>query len=259
MILAINVGNTHTVFGAIDGKNVVKPVMELKTDINQTAYGYAAEMAQIFTLSDIDVSKFEGAILSSVVPPVTEVLKKAVKTLAGLDTVVVGAGVKTGLHIMIDDPGTIASDLVATAVAAKEEYPLPCVIVDMGTATTLTVVDEKGRYIGGSIMPGVGVSLKALAAGASLLPDIDVSKPKKAVASSTVDSMKSGVVYGFAGAVDGILDRFDVELGREPASVVTTGGIASVICPHCKREIQVDEDLLLKGLGIIYAKNKQTK
>lgn len=257
MILAINVGNTHIVFGLVDGKRILKPVMDIKTDRNRTAFEYASEIKQILSLGCFDTADIEGAIISSVVPPMTHIIKSAVKRLTGLDALIVGAGVKSGIHILTDDPGSVASDLVATAVGAKEEYSLPCVIVDMGTAATLTVVDENGRFIGGSFMPGINLSLSALSEEASLLPRIELLPPKKAIASSTVECMRSGVIYGYAGAIDGIIDKFSEELGREPASIVTTGGIAELVCGFTKRKTVNDSDLLLKGLGLIYSKNKR--
>ncbi len=256
MILAIDAGNTHTVFGCVHENNAVDPVLRIATDRAETQYGYAAKLKQIFELCGVDTAQFDGAILSSVVPPVTDVLAQAVKLITGLDTLVVGAGLTTGLHISIDDPGTVAADLVATAVAAKEEYPLPCVVIDMGTATTLTVVDEAGRYIGGAILPGVGISMNALTEDTSLLPRIEVTPPQRTIATNTVDSMKSGIVYGTAGAIDGLLDRFAQQLGREPASVVTTGGLGELICRHCRHSIRYDSELLLKGLGILWNRNR---
>jgi type III pantothenate kinase len=145
---------------------------------------------------------------------------------------------------------------VATAVAAKNAYPLPCIIIDMGTATTVTVVDSKGRYIGGAIMPGVRLSMRALADGTSLLPNIEITPPQKTIASNTIDCMKSGIIYGSAGALDGILDHYIEELGGSVGSIVATGGLASTICPMCRHEIILDNNLLLKGLHVIYMKNK---
>ena len=256
MILAVNIGNTHITFGLVDGKSISDPVMNIKTDRKKTAFEYASEIKQIFTLCGFEKVKIDGCIISSVVPPMTNIMKKALKLLTGLEALVVGAGVKSGIHIYTDDPGSVAGDLVAMAVGAKEEYELPCVIIDMGTATTLTVIDEKGRFIGGAFMPGVNLSLDTMNEGTSLLPKIDLAKPKKAIASSTVDCMRSGVVYGYAGAVDGIVDKFAEELGREPATVVTTGGVADFICQYTKRKTVTDENLLLKGLACIFEKNR---
>lgn len=257
MILAIDVGNTHTVFGCVDDSGRAAPVFRVSTDRQETDYGYAAKIKQILQLGGVDTEAFAGSVLSSVVPPVTDVMARAVQLLTGARPLVVGAGLKTGLHIAMDDPGTVAPDLVATAVAAKEYYPLPCVIIDMGTATTLTAVDERGRYIGGAILPGVGISMDALAQSTSLLPRIELGAPKQPIATNTVDSMKAGVLYGTAGAIDGILDRFAEQLGREPASIVTTGGLAKSVCAHCRHDVLCDEDLLLKGLWLIWQKNRK--
>ncbi len=257
MILTIDCGNTHITVGCVSEGGEVHTSFRIPTDKRETEYGYAAKLSQILALQSTDASDFDGAVISSVVPTLTDVLVRAVRLMTGKNALVVGAGVKTGLHICINDPGTVASDLVAAAVAAKESYPLPCIIVDMGTATTLTVVDEKSRYIGGAILPGVGLSLGALAEGTALLPDVDLHAPRSAIAVNTVESMRSGIVYGTAGSVDGLIDRFEAELGHPAATVVATGGIAPVIAPHCKHDMILDEDLLLKGLWIIWQKNQK--
>ncbi|MBQ2734788.1 MAG: type III pantothenate kinase [Clostridia bacterium] len=258
MILAIDSGNTHVTFGCVDeASQKTSQVFRLSTDRTETEYGYASKIKQVLDLCGVDAKGFDGAIISCVVPPLTDVLVRAVRILTGLDAAVVGAGIKTGLHICINDPGTVASDLVAAAVAAKEEYPLPCVIVDMGTATTLTVVDERGRYIGGAILSGVGLSMGALADGTALLPHIELSPPRSVIAANTVDSMKSGILYGTAGAIDGLLDRFATELGQEPASIVATGGMSALVCPYCRHSITLDDTLLLRGLALIWRKNQK--
>ena len=257
MILAIDCGNTHITVGCIREDGNVASSFRIPTDKRETEYGYAAKLNQIFELQKIEATAFAGAVISSVVPTLTDVLVRAVRLITGKSALVVGAGVKTGLHICINDPGTVASDLVAAAVAAKETYPLPAIIVDMGTATTLTVVDEKSRYIGGAILPGVGLSLSALAEGTALLPDVDLHAPKSAIAVNTVESMRSGIVYGTAGSIDGLIDRFEAELGQPAATIVATGGIAPVIAPHCKHGMVLDEALLLKGLWIIWQKNQK--
>ena len=255
MILAVNAGNTHIVFGCLEKGKDVERMLKLPTDMKETAVGYAARMKQSLELVGIDPALIEGSIISSVVPPLTEVLNEAIFLLSGVLPLIVGAGIKTGLHILIDDPGSIASDLVAMAVAAKEKYSLPCIILDMGTATSLVCVNESGKFIGGAIMPGVSISMEALSRQASLLPRFELKKPKKVIASSTVDSLCSGALYGSAGAIDGILDRFAEELGNEPATIVSTGGVAKVLAPFCRHQWVEDETLLLRGLGIIYFKN----
>ena len=262
MILAIDTGNTHTVIGCIHANGEIVEIMRIESNLYKTEYEYAASIKLVLELNGVDLSEIEGAVISSVVPPLTVVLKKAVKIVTGVDSLVLGAGVKTGLPIVIDDPGTIAADLVATAVAAKEYYPLPCIIIDMGTATTVTVVDSKGRYIGGAIMPGVSLSMNALTAGTSLLPKIELTPPNKVIASNTVECMKSGIIYGAAGAIDGVLSRFTEALqagGDEEWSIVATGGVASTICPCCRHDIILDDNLLLKGLHIIWEKNRRYK
>lgn len=258
MILAIDTGNTHTVLGCVDDRNEVVQTVQISTLIGGTAYEYAVKIRSILELADIDPAGFEGCIISSVVPLVTPVLVKAVKLITGLDSVVLGAGVKTGLDIRLDDPGTIAGDLVATAVAAKEEYPLPAIIIDMGTATTITVVDAAWSYLGGCIMPGTGISLEALTKETSLLPSIEFTAPKKVIGTNTIDCMKGGIVYGSAGALDGVIDRYTEQLG-EVKTIVATGGLGRIIAPFCRHEIIIDNRLLLKGLGHIYRKNKEAQ
>lgn len=259
MLLALDTGNTHTILGCINEQNEVVSTVQLSTNINETAYEYAIEMKSIMELAGINPKGFEGAIISSVVPQVNVVLSKAVNLITGQMPVIVGAGVKTGLNIRLDDPGTIAGDLVATAVAAKEEYPLPAIIIDMGTATTITVVDAKGDYIGGCIMPGTGISLDALTRETSLLPSIDYSAPKKVISTNTVDAMKSGIIYGSAGALDGVVDRYIEALGGRVGSILATGGMGRLIAPYCRHDITVDNRLLLKGLGYIYRTNETAR
>ncbi len=257
MILAIDCGNTHVTFGCVADDCTVCSVFRISTDRSETEFGYAAKINQILNLQKIDLALLEGAVISCVVPPVTDVLIRAVRLLLHTEPLVLGAGVKTGMHICINDPGTVASDLVAAATEAKESYPLPCVIVDMGTATTVTAVDEKGRFIGGAIYPGVGISLEALSDHTALLPSVEITPPRTAIAANTADCMRSGIVYGSAGAVDGLLDHFEQSLGGKPASVVATGGIAHLIYSYCRHEMTLDETLLLRGLKRIWDKNNK--
>lgn len=256
MILAIDCGNTHITLGCVDQSNMPSAVFRIPTDRRETEFGYAVKIKQALELAGVSPSSFEGAVLSSVVPPVTDTLSGALRLVIGKDALIVGAGIKTGLHIGTNDPGAVASDLVATAVAAKALYPLPCIIADMGTATTVTVVDSGGRFIGGAILPGVGISLDALSQSAALLPHIDVRPPLSPIGANTVDCMKSGIVFGAAGAVDGLIDRFEEALGSSAGSIVATGGLCQLISPHCRHRMTVDETLLLKGLGMIWYKNK---
>ncbi len=258
MILAVDIGNTYIVLGAVDGQCKVVQTVQMKTDPNETAYEYAVRMKQILSLTGIEPGCFDGAIVSSEVPWLTVVLLKAVRLVTGHDAVLVGAGVKTGLNIRLDDPGTITGNLVAAAVAVKEEYPLPAFIFDMGTATSVVAVDRSGNYLGGAIMPGVGLSMDALTKGTSLLPSIDFDVPKKIIGTNTVDAMKSGIVYGSAGAVDGIIDRFREELGN-PETIIATGSMGRLVAPHCRHSIVIDNRLVMKGLGYIYYKNLESR
>ena len=262
MILAIDTGNTHTVIGCISSEGEIIQINRIESNPNKTEDEYAAGIKIVLEMGSVDLRDLEGAVISSVVPPLTVVLKRAVKTITGIDALVIGAGIRTGLPIMLDDPGTIAADLVATAVAVKEHYPLPCIIIDMGTATTVTVVDQKGRYIGGAILPGVALSMNALTQGTSLLPNIEIIPPNKVIATNTVECMKAGIIFGAAGAIDGVLDRFTESLqatGDDEWSIVATGGLAGTICPYCRHSIILDPDLLLKGLYIIWEKNRGSR
>lgn len=256
MILAIDVGNTNVVFGCIENGKILS-TSRLATNRNDLASDYALKIRQTFEIDGVNTDKIEGAIISSVVPPVTEAIREAVKKLLGIDCLVVGSGIKTGINIKIDDPGTAGCDLITGAVGALAKYKPPIIIIDMGTATTMFALDKNGAFIGGSIAPGVKLSYSALSSGASLLPVISINEaPKKVISSNTVDCMKSGAIFGTAAMVDGMIERMEAELG-EPVTAVATGGIASHIIPYCKRKIEFEPDLLLNGLEIIYNKNKK--
>lgn len=254
MLLTIDVGNTNVVLGCMENGKILS-VSRLSTNIDDLAGDYALRMRQSFELDDIDCTKFDGAIMSSVVPQVNAAICEAVRKLTGLDCMVVGAGIKTGVNIKLDDPGELASDLITGAVGALSLYKPPIIIVDMGTATTFAALDRDGAYLGGAIVPGVNLSLRALCSGTSLLPSIAVEAPKKCIGSNTVECMKSGVVYGSAAMIDGMIERMEEELGS-PAVVVATGGISREIIPYCRHKIEYEPELLLKGLQVIYDKNK---
>ena len=254
MLLAIDIGNTNVVIGCLNDNHETLSLFRMVTDLKKTEDEYAAGMQTILSYNGIDCRGFEGAIISSVVPPLTELFRGAVKKLTGRHALVVGTGIKTGLNIQIEDPSTLGADLVAAAVAAVAQFPQPVIIIDMGTATTMTVVDEGNRFIGGAIVPGVALSMNALSGGTSLLHKVPLDAPKKCISGTTTACMQSGAVYGNAAMLDGMIDRFEAELGKK-AAVVATGGIAGKIIPHCRHEIVYDEDLLLKGLHILYKKN----
>ncbi|MBR3607984.1 MAG: type III pantothenate kinase [Lachnospiraceae bacterium] len=254
MILAIDIGNTNIVIGCIN-KSKTYFIERLSTVRTKTELEYAVDIKNVLDIYHIKPSEIEGGIISSVVPQVTNVAKLAVEKIIKKEVYVLGPGLKTGLNIKMDQPAQLGADLVADAVAGVAEYPVPLIIVDMGTATTVSVVDRNKTYVGGMILPGVRISLDALTQRASQLSGISIDAPKKVIGKNTIDCMKSGILYSSAGAIDGIIDRMEEELG-ESCTVVATGGLAKKIIPFCKKEIILDEDLLLKGLWVIYEKNK---
>ena len=256
MILAIDIGNTNIVIGCIDGGGEIGHVIRISANISKTADEYAADLRNILHFHAVDSSKIDGAVISCVVPPLTRVFKEAVKLLTGADAVIVGAGVKTGMNILIDDPAQLGADMVATAVGALALYKPPIIVADMGTATKIYVLNKNGGFIGGAIASGVSISMNALAAGTSQLPRVPIEAPAKCISANTIDCMKSGAVFGAAAMIDGLISRFEAELG-ERAQVVATGGLAEAVVPYCERDIVHDPHLALYGLNIIYEKNKR--
>ena len=254
MILAIDVGNTNIVVGCIDDLKTYF-IERLSTNRTKTELEYAVDLKNVLDIYHIKKTEIEGCIISSVVPQITNIVKLAAEKILKKKAIVLGPGVKTGLNIMMDNPGQLGADQVADAVAGISGYPVPLILIDMGTATTASVVNSKKQNVGGMILPGVGVSLDALTARASQLSGISIDAPRHVIGKNTIECMKSGVLYSNAAALDGIIDRIEEELG-EKATVVATGGLAKKIVPHCKREIILDEELLLRGLLIIYEKNK---
>lgn len=254
MILAIDVGNTHIVLGCVDEKEI-RNVVRMHTDREATGMEYAIRLSQMLEISHIDGKSLEAVVIASVVPVVTQSLSEAARLITGKEPMVIAPGIKTGINVRIDDPGTLAADLLVGGVAASTLYGAPVIIVDMGTATTITLVDGKNAFRGGAIIPGVMLSLNALSSGASLLPAISVTAPQKVIGTNTVDCMRSGTVYANASMVDGMIDRMEEELGSK-CRVVATGGMARMIIPLCRHEIIFDDDLMLKGLWLLYQKNK---
>lgn len=255
MILAIDAGNTHIVLGCLDGERL-RFTARLSTDRKKTADEYALMFRNLFDLHQVDRGEVEGAILASVVSELTEALRAAAEIVTHRAPIVVGAGIKTGVNIKIDDPGQLGADLVVGAVAATAKYEKPMVIFDLGTADTMSVIDADGRFLGGAIMAGPRVSVDALSTGTSQLPHIDLDLPAKVIGTNTIAAMQSGAIYGHAAMVDGLVDRVEAELGKPMATVVATGGLAGVVIPQCRRKIAVDDDLMLQGLRLIYEKNR---
>lgn len=253
MILAVDVGNTNIVIGCCK-ENKIEFVERLSTDPNATVLEYAISFKNVLELYGIGQEDIDGAIISSVVPSVTLTIKSAIKKIVNVDSMVIGPGLKTGVNITLDNPAQLGSDLVVDAAAGIAEYPLPLIIFDMGTATTVSVIDENKNYLGGMIIPGVNVSLNAMISQTSQLPRISLEPPKRIIGKNTIECMKSGILYSTAASLDGIIDRVESELGKK-ATVIATGGLAGSIIPHCTKKIILDDELLLKGLIVIYNKN----
>ena len=248
MILAVDAGNSAVTLGCVEGRDILN-LARLETSPGRSADEYAVLMERVLALRGVKLREFEGAAIASVVPPLTEILREAVKLVTGHDALVVGAGVKTGLNIGIDDPSQMGADLVAGAVAALDAHEPPVIIIDMGTATTITVIGPNSRLLGGAILPG---------AAASLLPRISLDAPKRAIGSGTVECMKSGAVFGAACAIDGMIERMEAELGGS-AALVATGGLAGRIIPYCRHDIEIDDYMLLRGLSLIWERNRREK
>lgn len=253
MVLAVDIGNSNIVIGCFENDKILF-TERLSTNKQSTALEYTIMIKNILELNGINHCDFNGGIISSVVPSVTLTVKAAMERLTKKRIMVVCPGIKTGLKIMLDNPAQLGSDRVADAVAAVNLYPVPSIIIDMGTATTVSVIDKDKNFQGGMIMPGLKTSLDSLTAKTSQLPNISLVPPKKVIGKNTIDCMRSGIINSNAASIDGIIDRIETEISQK-CTVISTGGIANIIIPHCKRDIIIDDDLLLKGLKIIYEKN----
>ena len=255
MLLAIDIGNTNLVIGCLkDDKIIFKA--RIATDRTRTSDQYGVEIKNMIETFGVSVDDISDCIISSVVPPVFNSVKTGVIKVIGKQPMVVGPGLKTGLNIHMDVPSQVGSDRIVIAVAALAEYKAPLILMDMGTATTIEVVEPENRYLGGVIFPGVRLSLDALTSRAAQLPGISLDKPKQVIGKNTVDCMRSGMMYGTAAMIDGLIDKIADELGHS-STIIATGGLAQFIIPLCKHEIILEKDLLLKGLNIIYKKNKK--
>ena len=256
MILAVDIGNSNIVIGGIDGSDI-RFEARLRTDATKTSDEYCIDLKMILEVYGISKNVIEGAIIASVVPQVMNSIKTALKKLTGKNALVVGPGLKTGLNIKIENPSQTGADLVVGSVAALREHKAPIIVIDMGTATTMMVLDETGSFVGGSISPGVKISMEALTDRTALLPGLQLDQPKRAIGRNTIDCMRSGIMLGAACMLDGMVERMEAELGQK-ATIVVTGGIAKFVIPMCKRDMIYDKDLLLKGLAILYRDNTKS-
>ncbi|MCI5739784.1 MAG: type III pantothenate kinase [Ruminococcus sp.] len=253
MVLTIDIGNTNINLGLFQG-DMLQMGVRMATERQKTEDQFAASFFQLFQMHNVEPKKIAGTIISSVVPEITSSVKHAIERLTAKKVLVLSPGVKTGLNILIDNPAQLGADLAAGAVGASAYYTLPAFVVDLGTATKIYAIDEKG-FRGCMIAPGVAISLKALTDTSSLLPTISLEPPKKACGTNSIESMQSGVILGTAAMIDGLLDRFAAELGA-PKTILSTGGLSAFITPVCRHEITYDSDLVLKGLKKIYDKNQ---
>lgn len=255
MLLTIDLGNTNLALGVFNDNDLIF-TSRLATQRDRTADQYAVELLNIFSLYNVDAKEINGSVISSVVPELTDAIKLAVKSVTGSDALILGPGVKTGLNIVTDSHTQVGADLVACSVGAIAKYPLPCFVIDLGTATKILLIDEKGTFCGCTISAGVKISLDALAAKTSQLPAISLKTPEKAIGTNTQDCMLSGTVLGTAAMLDGLTDRMEKEFGKKIKSTVATGGLSKDIIKSCYRNIIHDPDLILTGLKAIYDKNK---
>ncbi len=253
MILTIDIGNTNIMLGVFE-TDTPSFVARISADQTATEDEYAAKILSVLAIRGVGREAIHGAIISSVVPPLNAVIKRAVTFLYGIEPLVVGPGIKTGINIHCDTPSSVGADLICACVAAHTLYGSPSLIIDMGTATKMMVMNTKGTFIGVSIIPGVQMGLSALAEETAQLPKVSLEAPRAIIAKNTADCMRSGVIYGNACMVDGMIDRISTEI-KEKLPVYATGEFAQTIIPHCHHEITLDENLVLKGLYLLYQKN----
>ena len=255
MILTVDIGNTNIAIGAFAGEKLAF-MARISTVATSTDDEYAIKLVDILRVYSIDRAQIHGAIISSVVPQLNTVMKRAVSLAFSVESLLVGPGIKTGLVIRCDNPASVGSDIIAASVAAHELYGAPTLIVDMGTATKITVLDGGGAFVGLSIMAGVRMGISALASGTAQLPQVSLDAPQSVVGKNTVDCMRSGAIFGNAAMIDGMIERIKMEMGTD-FKLVATGGLASAVIPHTAHEIILDEHLVLKGLNLIYRRNRK--
>ena len=250
MILAIDAGNTNVVLGAMEG-NEVRRRARLVTDCTKGAEGYTRALAETLR----DWGPFSGAVISSVVPAVTEPLKEAVRQVTGLACMEVHCDLELGFRLPPGQKAEVAADLISAAAAAVTCCSLPLILIDMGTATTVMAVDGTGLFLGGAIAPGPKMMMCSLAGGTALLPAVPLDAPGHSIGRNTTECLQCGTVLGAAAMVEGLVERMEQELGQ-PAEVIATGGLAGSVLPLCRRKFRLEPDLLLRGLAILYEKNR---
>lgn len=254
MLLAIDIGNTHIHLGIFDGANLIK-TWKIQSSSERTCDEYSLIIFGFFQAANLELKNIDGAIISSVVPPLTPLFQNLCQQLFKVRALVLGPGLKTGMPILYENPAEVGADRVAGAVAAYEKYGGPVIVVDLGTATTFDAVSAKGEYLGGAIAPGLQISAEALTIHTAKLPRVEISKPRRAIGRTTVASMHSGLYLGYIGLISHLVNEIKKELGGE-AKVIATGGLASLIASDVPVIEKVDPYLVLEGLKIIYERNK---
>lgn len=253
MLLAVDIGNTNVVFGLYDGRELIQ-TFRASTDRTRTADEYGVLLQQLFELRRLETHRITAAIIASVVPPLTDVMADAIRHAFAREPLIVGPGLKTGVAVLYENPRDVGADRIVNAVAAFERVQGGVIVVDFGTATTFDCISPKGEYLGGVIVPGVQVSLDGLFARAAKLTRIEIAEPPRVVGRNTTHSLQSGVVFGYASLVDGLVRKLEAELGF-PCHVIATGGLAALIVKHAETVQTVDEHLTLDGLRILHERN----
>jgi type III pantothenate kinase len=254
MLLAVDVGNTQTVYGLYDRERLAEH-WRVTTEAERTGDELGVLVGRLLELRDLGFEDIAGVCLSSTVPPLVRAYEEFARDYVEASLLVLGPGAKTGIPIVYDDPREVGPDRIANAVAARERYGSPCIVVDFGTSTNFDIVSAAGEYVGGVLAPGIEISMEALFARAARLVKVDFSAPPSVIGKTTVGGLQSGLVYGFAGQVDGIVRRVRAEIG-DTAPVVATGGLAELIAPHAETIDTVDPLLTLEGLRLVWELNR---
>lgn len=257
MILLVDVGNTNIVIGVYKDNDYIAG-WRISTDSKKTSDEYGIQMIQLFNQNDLNPKEVTGIIISSVVPNIMHSLENMIKKSFNIDPIIVGPGVKTGINIKYDNPKEVGADRIVNAVAAYEKYGGPLIIIDFGTAITFCAVSKEGEYLGGAIAPGIKISTEALFMRTAKLPKVEIAKPDKVIARNTINSIQSGVVYGYIGMVDYIIEKMIEEMGgdREQFNIIGTGGFSNLIASESKYIKKIDKLLTLEGLRIVFERNK---